>query len=331
METRVLTDSWKKDLAQFQVPSLGRSLWQLANTLIPYVLLWWMIDQALNVSFWLALPLIFLASGFLVRAFIIFHDCGHGSFFKNKKANDVLGVLLGLLVFTPYHHWRWEHALHHATSGDLDRRGLGDMWMLTVDEYQKLPVRDQWVYRMARNPWVLFMIAPVLLFTFKQRFHSAQAKRKERWSVYLTTPASILMAVILSFIFGFERYLVIQFSILAVATSFGVWLFYLQHQYEGVYWARHEQWDFTKAALEGSSFYQLPKVLQFFSGNIGFHHLHHLNSKIPNYYLEECHRKTSFLQTVKPLSLRVSFRAARLALWDEKNQQLIRFDQMTSG
>ena len=205
------------------------------------------------------MPLAILAGAFLVRVFIIFHDCGHGSFFKSRKANDILGFITGVLTFTPYHHWRWEHAAHHATSGDLDRRGMGDIWTLTVQEYLESSRWKRFAYRLARNPVVLFVLAPLFLFLVKHRFPKARASRRERHSVYWTNLAILGMAAGLSWVFGLKAYLLIQLIVLVVAGSAGFWLFYVQHQFEGVYWERGDEWDYTTAALQGSSFYKLPE------------------------------------------------------------------------
>ncbi|HZR19480.1 MAG TPA: fatty acid desaturase [Verrucomicrobiae bacterium] len=316
---------WKEIVAKYQRPKLPRALWQVINTLVPYVALWYLMYLSLGISHWLTAGCALLAGGLLIRAFIIFHDCGHGSFFKSRKANDLLGFLTGVLCFTPYRHWRWEHALHHATSGDLDRRGTGDVWTLTVREYLQASRWRRFAYRLARNPLVLFVLAPLFLFLIKQRFAAAKAPARERRSVYFTNLALLAMAASLSYLFGFETYLLLQLGILMAASIAGVWLFYVQHQFEGVYWERRESWDFCSAALQGSSFYKLPKVLQWFSGNIGFHHIHHLSPRIPNYNLERCHRAEPLFQTVKPVTFFASFKALTFRLWDEQRRKLVGF------
>jgi omega-6 fatty acid desaturase (delta-12 desaturase) len=278
-----------------------------------------------QVSWWLTAPLAVLAAAFMVRVFIIFHDCGHGSFFKSQRANHILGTITGFLTFTPYFHWRWEHALHHATSGDLDRRGTGDVWTLTVQEYLESSRWKRFAYRLARNPLILFVIAPLYLFLVRERFVTPRAGKKERISVYLTNVALAAMAVGLSWIYGWQTYLIIQLIIVGVATSAGVWLFYVQHQFEGVYWERSDEWDYTTAALKGSSFYKLPKILQWFSGNIGFHHIHHLSPRIPNYHLEKCHEAEPLFQTVKPVTLWGSLKSFTFRLWDERERRLVSF------
>ncbi|HWQ90281.1 MAG TPA: fatty acid desaturase, partial [Clostridia bacterium] len=231
--------------------------------------------------------------------------------------------LTGVLTYTPFRHWRWEHALHHGTAGDLDRRGQGDVWTLTVQEYLKATRWKRLAYRLARNPFVLFILAPLFLFMVKQRFPSPRAARRERRSVYLTNLAVLSMVAAVSALIGWKAWLFIQLAILLPAGIAGVWLFYVQHQFEGVYWERHQQWDYCTAALQGSSFYKLPKVLQWFSGNIGFHHIHHLSPRIPNYNLEKCHRAEPLFQTVKPISFVSSLKALGFRLWDEERRQLV--------
>jgi len=315
--------AWKEIVMRYQKPAIWRGAWQIVNTLIPYALLWYLMFLSLRISFWLALPLAALAGAFMVRVFIISHDCGHGSFFKSRTANDIWGFITGVLTFTPYHHWRWEHALHHSTSGDLDRRGMGDIWTLTVQEYLESSRWRRFAYRLARNPIILFVIAPLFIFVVKHRFPKAEASRRERYSVYWTNLAILVMAGGLSWAFGLKNYLLLQVMVSTIAGSAGVWLFYVQHQFEGVYWERREQWDYATAALQGSSFYKLPKVLQWFSGNIGFHHIHHLSPRIPNYNLEACHQADPLFQQVKPITLFSSFKSATYRLWDEKNKRLV--------
>ena len=225
--------AWKEIVVKYQKPSTWRALWQIINTLGPYALLWYLMYRSVTVAWSIALAI--LAGGFLVRIFIIHHDCGHGSFFKSRKANDLLGFITGVLTFTPYYHWRWEHAAHHATSGDLDRRGLGDIWTLTVLEYLESSRWQRFAYRLARNPVVLFVLAPLYLFLVKHRLPKAKASRRERYSVYWTNLAVLGMAAWLSWIFGLKAYLLLQLVIMMVAGSAGLWLFYVQHQFEEVY------------------------------------------------------------------------------------------------
>jgi omega-6 fatty acid desaturase (delta-12 desaturase) len=317
------TPAWKRIVVRYQKPSTGRGIWQIANTLIPFGALWYLMYLSLSLSWWLTVPLAVLAGAFMVRAFIIFHDCGHGSFFKSSVANHIVGAITGVLTFTPYYHWRWEHAIHHASSGDLDRRGTGDVWTLTVQEYLESSRWKRFAYRLARNPFVLFVLAPLYLFLFQQRVPSLKAPARERYSVYWTNLAVGAVAAGLIWIFGLKAYLIIQLIVLMTAGSAGVWLFYVQHQFEGVYWERRGEWDYVSAALNGSSFYKLPRVLQWFSGNIGFHHIHHLSPRIPNYHLEKCHEAEPLFQTVKPVTLFSSFKSFTFRLWDEQRRKLV--------
>jgi len=314
---------WKEILAKYQKPAVWRGIWQLVNTLVPLATLWFLIYLCLPVLWWLTIPLAVLAGAFVVRLFIIFHDCGHGSFFPSRKANDIVGFITGVLTFTPFRHWSREHAIHHATSGDLDRRGTGDIWTLTVQEYLESSRWRRFAYRLARNPVILFGLAPFYMFLVKQRFPSAVAGPRERKSVALTNLVLVGMTAVMGCIFGFKAYLLLQLLMLFVAGASGVWLFYVQHQFEGVYWERSTDWDYGTAAFKGSSFYKLPKVLQWFSGNIGFHHIHHLSPSIPNYHLEKCHKSEPIFQTVKAVTLFSSFKSFTFRLWDEQRHRLV--------
>lgn len=317
--------AWRAILSKYQKPSTWRAVWQIIDTFVPYAGLWYLMHVCMAVSWWLVIPLAGLAGAFLVRVFIIFHDCGHGDFFKSKIANDAVGFITGILTFTPYNHWRWEHALHHSSAGDLDRRGTGDVWTLTVQEYLKSSRWKRFAYRLARNPVVLFGIAPLFLFLVRHRWPSSKAGKRERRSVHATNLAILAMGAALSLVFGIKAYLLIQLILVMVAGSAGVWLFYVQHQFEGVYWERNDNWSYMTAALKGSSFYKLPRILQWFSGNIGFHHIHHLNSRIPNYNLERCHRDNPLFQQVKPITFFSSFKSITFRLWDEKLKKLVGF------
>jgi omega-6 fatty acid desaturase (delta-12 desaturase) len=319
------TAVWKGLVAEYQEPSTPRAVWQMVNTLGPYALLWYLLYRSLTISWWLFIPIGVLAGAFLVRIFIIFHDCGHGSYFRSRTANNVVGFITGVLTFTPYYHWRWEHALHHANSGHLDKRGIGDIWTLTVQEYLEASRWKRFAYRLARNPIILFLIAPLYIFLIRQRFPSADANKRERQSVLWMNLAILGMVVGVSAIFGVKAYLLILVITWGFAGGAGVWLFYVQHQFEGVYWERGDDWDYTAAALQGSSFYKLPKILQWFSGNIGFHHIHHLSSRIPNYNLERCHKAAPLFQQVKPVTFFGSFKSLTFRLWDEKRGKLVSF------
>lgn len=322
--------AWQAAVSKYQKACPLKASWQLINTLGSYIVLWILAYYALSFSYWLAAPIVLLMAGMLTRVFIIFHDCGHGSFFPSRRANDICGFFTGILTFTPYHHWRWRHSVHHSNSGNLDHRGVGDVWMMTVKEYRESSFGRRFIYRVARNPLTQFVIGPFFYFVLRQRIPSSDAKRRERESVWWMNLGIVCMVVLMSVTLGFLPYLVIQCVAMALAGSAGAWLFYVQHQFEGVSWERTEEWDWTTAALAGSSFYRLPRVLQWFSGNIGFHHIHHLSSRIPNYNLEKCHYSDPMFQQVKSISLRESLKSLSFHLWDESNKQLIGFKDYTN-
>jgi omega-6 fatty acid desaturase (delta-12 desaturase) len=314
---------WRRIVARYQRPDLRRALWQVGNTFVPYAVILALMVASLGVSYWLTLGLAAVAAGFLLRVFIMMHDCGHGSFFKGRRWNDLLGFICGVLTFTPYHYWRHTHAIHHATAGNLDKRGVGDIWTMTVREYEAAPWRTRFTYRVYRNPLVIFVVGPAVMFLIKNRFASRGAGWRWQRSVLFSNLAIFALASLAVLILGWKSYLLIQVPIMVMAATAGVWLFYVQHQFEGVYWERQQNWDYFTTAMQGSSFYKLPRLLQWFSGNIGFHHIHHLSPSIPNYHLEKCHRENSLLQQAKTLSLWSSLKSARYRLWDEERGELV--------
>jgi len=321
-------ESWQKIVAKYQNPQRAKSIGQLLNTLIPYAIIWYVLIKYLSVSLWITLPLMLIAAGLLVRVFIIFHDCGHGSFFRSQKANNFWGFITGMLIFTPYQNWRHDHAVHHSHSGNLDHRGVGEIWTMTVLEYLK---SSRWVrikYRLARHPFCLFIIGPAILFLILQRIPLKGASKTGRKSIHLTSAGILMMAVIISLMVGLKTYLLIQLPIVMIAATAGVWLFYIQHQFEGVYWERNIHWDYLTEALKGSSYLKLPKVLQWFTGNIGFHHIHHLSPRIPNYNLERCYKENPIFQQIKPITFFKSFEALAFRLWDEQHNRLVGFDYL---
>jgi len=329
-----LTDSWTKRVdwkaivTAYQQPRVRTAIWQLINSVGAYLGVWWLMYLTIQISWWLTLPIALIAGGLLVRVFIIFHDCGHGSFFRSTLANDVWGFITGVLVFTPYHYWRREHAIHHATNGDLDRRGIGDVWTMTVEEYLAAGWWQRLGYRFLRHPIVLFGIGPLFFFLVMKRWPVADAKGRDRASVWIMNLAVLSWCAALISIFGLLHGLVLQLLVLATGASIGAWLFYVQHQFEDTYWQRGEEWDFVDAAIKGSSFYKLPRILQWFTGNIGYHHIHHLSSRIPNYNLQKCHESHPMFQEAKTLTLWNSLKTATYRLWDEKNMKLISFRQL---
>jgi omega-6 fatty acid desaturase (delta-12 desaturase) len=258
----------------------------------------------------------------MVRCFIIFHDCCHGSFLKDIKANDKLGLVMGVLVMTPYYHWKHEHAVHHATAGDLDRRGTGDVYTMTVEEYLASPWYKKAGYRIMRTPWILFTVGAMIVFGVTHRFWVPGAGKRERSSVIWTNLALLAIITWLVLEVGWAAFLMVQLPIMLIACGTGVWLFYVQHNFDPTYWERHQNWDFFNAGMDGSSFYKLPKVLQWFTGNIGFHHIHHLSPRIPNYKLEKCHNENPAFQ-IEPLTFRKSLKSLYFRLWDEKERMLV--------
>lgn len=323
---------WYQATARFEKPDLRKASWQIANTLIPYVLLWAVMVWALHagISTWLVLLLTVPAGLFMVRLFILFHDCAHQSFFSSKRANRIFGYISGVLTFTPYEKWRASHWRHHGTVADLDRRGTGDFWTMTKSEYLDSPAWKRWVYRLARHPFTVFILGPIFIFVVSQRFPISARSGKERNSVYLADLGILGVVLAMGLTFGFRTYLIIQLPIIFFGGMLGLWLFYVQHNFEGVYWSRHREWDRMKAALEGSSFYRLPRVLQWFTGNIGYHHVHHVRPMIPNYNLEKCCTSEPALSEVKPLTVRGSLRSLTLRLWDEQNKKLVGFRSLKS-
>ncbi len=325
------TNVSKENVAKFQEASLWRARWQVVNSFGPYALLWVGMVYALSVSYWLMLPFAILAAGFMVRIFIIFHDCGHASFFKSRRANNVTGAIAGLINLVPFRHWRWQHALHHGTAGDLDRRGSGDIWTLTVQEYLQSTRGRRLAYRLVRNPIVLFVIAPLYIFVVHHRFAAPTAPLRERRSVRRTNWALLVVTLAMSAVIGLKAFLVIQLTVSAFAGALGLWLFYVQHQFQGAYWARSPDWNYTAAALRGSSFYKLPRVLQWFTGNIGFHHIHHLSPRIPNYHLQRCHDADPFFETIRPVTLFASLKSITFRLWDEQRNLFVGFRHLTAS
>ncbi len=319
---------WQQAVAEHREPVLRSSIWQLVNSVVPYLALWGLMIWTLSISYWITLALAVVAAGFLVRIFIIFHDCGHGSFFRSRRANRVTEFITGVLTFTPYGQWRHQHAMHHASSGDLDRRGPGEIWTLTVQEYIEASRWKRFSYRLARNPFVLFGVAPLYVFLIHQRFPSHTVGKRERRGVHWANAALLLIVGLMSLTIGIQAYLLIQLPVLAFSAAAGIWLFYVQHQFEDVQWERRPEWDYAEAALHGSSFYKLPKVLQWFTGNIGFHHVHHLSPAIPNYKLERCHEQTPMFRVIKPITLWGSLKSLSFRLWDEQRKELVGYARL---
>jgi acyl-lipid omega-6 desaturase (Delta-12 desaturase) len=324
---KMFNPTWYQTIAKYGHSNLRKSVWQLLDTFIPYCVVWALMLYTVRrgYPYWVTLALAVVAGGIMVRIFIIFHDCCHGSFFASRRANTILGYVAGILTFTPFEDWRYSHNLHHATAGDLDRRGVGAIRTMTKKEYLAAPTRKRLAYRIYRNPLVLLGPGAALLFLFFQRFSSKGAGKKERNSVLFTNLALLVVIAVASSTIGFWTYVLIQLPIIVIGGALGLWLFYVQHQFENVYWARHEVWDSLRVALEGSSYLKLPKILQWFSGNIGLHHIHHVRPNVPNYHLQQCYADIPAFQAIKPITIRTSFRSLRLSLYDEKQKQMISF------
>ncbi len=324
-ETPTARLPWREALAPYARPHLGRSLLDLATSVVPYLGLLLAIYFALDVSLLLALALGVPAAGFLLRTYIVFHDCSHGSFLWSKRANAWLGVALGLLVYAPFASWRRSHAVHHATAGDLDRRGIGDVPTLTVAEYLSSPRRRRLGYWLFRHPLVMFGLGPVYSLVVQPRLVSRSARPRIRRSVIGTNIALVVLVGLACWLIGWREYLLVQGPAVLLAGTAGVWLFYVQHQFEDTYWQNRGDWRYADAALRGSSHLRLPRVLRFFTGNIGLHHVHHLNARIPNYNLQRAHDENPIFHGVPTLSLWEGLRAVRLKLWDEEGGRLVTF------
>jgi omega-6 fatty acid desaturase (delta-12 desaturase) len=324
---RAGADYYRDLLKPYWGADTRRSVAQLLTSALPFFALWYAMLRSLEVGYWLTLLLAVPTAGFLMRLFMIQHDCGHGSFFRSRTARDLVGFCIGVLTLVPYQYWRRTHAYHHAHSGNLDFRGFGDIDTLTVREYLALPPLRRLAYRAYRNPFVIFGIGPAFHFLVKHRYPwDVPRDWREAWrSVWRTNAAIVAIVLIMAFTVGIERFLLVQLPLTLLTCSLGVWLFYVQHQYEETYWHRRDRWDFFDAALQGSSHLVLPRPLQWLTANIGLHHVHHLSSRIPNYRLQEVLDAHSELANVTRITLRDSLRLATLSLWDEDRSRLIRF------
>jgi acyl-lipid omega-6 desaturase (Delta-12 desaturase) len=319
-----------RDLAAYREPSNARSMFELLITAVPFVLLWALMWIALDAGYWIALALAIPAAGFLIRLFMIQHDCGHESFFRHRSMNDWTGRVIGVLTLTPYEYWRRSHALHHASSGNLDRRGIGDIDTLTVREYLALSRWRQLLYRMYRHPLVMFGVGPAYLFVFRHRLPMGlMYSGWQPWVSAMATNAAIaILVAAMIWLAGAGTFLLVQLPITLLAASVGVWLFYVQHQFEDTFWEHDDGWTFQEAALHGSSHYDLPAVLRWFTANIGVHHVHHLSNRIPYYRLPQVLRDHPQLAAVGRLTLLQSFGCVRMVLWDESRRRLISFREM---
>ncbi len=325
--------AWSDILARYREPSSARSLIEIVITVLPLVLLWLLMWASLDIGYWLCLLLSVPAAGFLVRLFMIQHDCGHGAFFRHRLVNDWVGRVISVVTLTPYDFWRRSHAMHHAGSGNLDRRGIGDIDMLTVREYLALPRSRRLLYRLYRNPLVMFGIGPVYNFVLRQRLPWGFMRNGWRpWVSTMGTNAAIAgLVVLLIWLVGVGPFLLVHLPFTFLGAAIGVWLFYVQHQFEDTFWERNEGWTFHEAALHGSSHYDLPRVLRWFTANIGVHHVHHLSSRIPYYRLPLVLRDHPQLAAVGRLTLWESLKCLRMALWSEEQRRGISFRELRAA
>lgn len=320
---------WQKAIKKYTKPDAKLGTWQVINSFGGLLVCWILMALAYNyLGLWASLIMAVPTSGFIMRIFVIQHDCGHGSFFKDQKISDRIGGICGIFTMTPYKPWRRNHAIHHANHADLDDRGIGDIWTLTVDEYKEASFWKKAAYRIFRNPVFLFGIAPTIQFMILQRTHygmTAERNRSNNLSILGTNLGLVAIYLIPALILGWGEALLLWFPVWWIASTIGTWLFYVQHQFEDTYWEHNEDWDYTLAAMHGSSYYELPLIMQWFTGNIGFHHIHHLSPKIPNYHLEACHKENEIFRRVVKLTLASSLDSIFLTLWDENTRKLISF------
>lgn len=321
---------WYLDTAKYEKTDIKKSISQICSSIIPYILIWtaivWMVNR--GAPWWLVLASGIPAAVFLVRIFIIFHDCTHRSYFNSRAANRFWGYVMGIFTLVPYERWQHSHNIHHNTYADLDKRGIGDVWTLTVNEYIASPPLAKLAYRFYRSPFVMFIIGPFYIFVFDHRFSLKGSGSKGSFSVIFNDLILLLFIGILAVLQVSPVFFLLYLYVVVVAGMLGVWLFYVQHQFEGVYWSRHEDWDPMKAAFEGSSYYKLPKILQWCTGNIGLHPVHHIRSRIPNYNLQKCYDETIALHNLKTLSIPRSLKSLWLNLWDEEEKQLVSFHSL---
>ena len=314
--------TWQQIVSPYARPHVGRAAISLATSVLPFLCLWVLMYWALDVSYLITLALAIPAAGFLLRTYILFHDCTHGSLLPSKRANAWLGTVLGWLVFTPFGRWRYEHAVHHATAGDLDRRFIGDVPTYTVAEYRSWSLPTRIAYRAYRNPAVMFGLGPIYAMLLEPRW-GAISKPRLRRSVWATNLALAAVVTGLCLLIGWQAFLLVEVPFVFLSGGAGIWLFYVQHQFDEVYWRRSDDWSYQDAALLGSSYLKLPKILQFFTGNIGLHHVHHLSAKIPNYNLQRAHDQETIFHGSRTVTFMDGLRATRLKLWDEDQGRMV--------
>lgn len=315
---------WGAVVSRYSQTDLWKATWQMVSTFVPMAVLFYLMYRSLALPYVVTLLLAIPTAGLLVRTFIIMHDCGHGSFFKSRRANEIVGWITGVMTLTPFAQWRKDHALHHASSGDLDRRGHGDIDTITVKEYLAMPAEKRKSYRFKRNPLVMLLLGPLYLMISQRRLlKNANLNELQRFSVYSTNAAIAAIVIGFSLWIGFGNFMAVYFPAIYIAASAGIMLFYVQHQFEDTYWNQHRNWDYATAAIHGSSYFRMNPVLQWFTGNIGLHHVHHLGPRIPNYNLQRCHNENPMFHAVTVLTVPDAIRTMRLKLWDEDERRLI--------
>ena len=318
---------WYKATSHYAKPDTATSIRQLLSALVSYFLLLALMGYFVRHDYPYSITLAFgvAAAALFSRIFIFFHDCTHGSFFPSPRWNRNVGYLCGILTFTAFHDWRRSHARHHITAGDLDRRGIGEITTMTVAEYLAASPLQRLSYRLYRHPLIMFGIGPLYYFLLRNRYPAPGGKKIDFISVIVTNLAIAAIIVTASLTVGFRTYFLVQFPVLVLAATLGIWLFYIQHQFQGVYWSRHDGWDAWRVVMEGASYYKLPKPLQWVTGNIGFHHVHHMRPGIPNYRLQECYAAVPELRQVQPITIRTGFTSLRLNLYDEQQRRMVSF------
>lgn len=319
---------WMKAIKVFETPSLRKAYLQILDTLLPFLAVWAVAVWTLlaGLPYWVTLLALLPGSLLMVRMFIFFHDCTHSSFFKSLNLNAFWGTIFGILTFTPFDDWRRQHGIHHNTHGNLDRRGVGDVWTMTLEEFKASSKSTQFWYQVYRHPLVLFLVIPPLLFLVLQRLPRFKASLRENISIQITNLGIAALLIAMAW-FDWRILVLVHLPMFYVASVFGVWLFYVQHQFDPGYWERNENWNNVEASIDGSSHYKLPKILQWFTGNIGLHHIHHARPRIPNYNLQECYDKTPELQLKDPLTILTSFKSMNMHIWDESTKRLLSFKQ----
>lgn len=325
MTDREKTKQLKKAVTPYATSDTRKSILQIVNTIIPMLVLWIAAYMIVPYTVLGAIGLSIISAGFVVRTFIIFHDCTHGSFFKNKKANDIVGFITGVFTLFSYEKWKREHMIHHASSSNLDKRGIGDIWVMTVEEYLEASKWKRFCYRAYRNPFVMFGLGPLYLVLVSSRFNHKDARKKERINTYLSNACIVAIVTGLILLTNVQSFLIVHGTTMFVAGALGIWLFFIQHTFEDSYFENQSEWDYVKAAVEGSSYYKLPLVLQWITGNIGFHHVHHLAPRVPNYKLQEAHKKTPPLHRATTITIKTSLESLRYKLYDTPHKHFVTF------